>query len=101
MKVENQETTETYSINHMNRKSSTSEQGDFVEGALQLSHENVYEAIFGQMPCLFGVLVINHHFLLPAQLNLQIGKTKTRKRGFFAVLLWKVPIRKHLEIWLE
>lgn len=51
----------------------TSEQGDFVEGALQLSHENVHEAVFGQMPRLFGALVINHHFLLPAQLHLHKG----------------------------
>lgn len=48
----------------------TGEKGDFVEGALQLSHENVHKTIFGQMPCFFGTLVINHHFLLPAQLNL-------------------------------
>lgn len=58
----------------------TSEQWDFVEGTLQLSHENVDEAIFGQMPRLFGVLVINHHFLLPAHLHLHTEQT-TRKRG--------------------
>lgn len=59
--------------------SHTSEQGDFVEGALQLSHENVHKAVFGQMPRLLGALVINHHFLLPAQLHLHKEKT-TRKR---------------------
>lgn len=51
----------------------TGEQGDFVEGALQLPHENVHETISGQMSRFFGALVINHHFLLPAQLDLRIG----------------------------
>lgn len=45
-----------------------------MEGALEFSHEDVHEAVFGQMPRLFGVLVINHHFLLPAQLHLHKGQ---------------------------
>lgn len=58
----------------------TGEQGDFVEGALQFSHENVHKAVFGQMPRLFGVLVIHHHFLLPAQLHLYKEKIATTKQ---------------------
>lgn len=48
----------------------TGEQGDFVEGTLQLSHEDVHKAVFGQVPRLLGTLVVNHHFLLPAKLHL-------------------------------
>lgn len=58
----------------------TGEKGDFVEGALQLSHENVHKTIFGQMPCFFGTLVINHHFLLLAQLNLHRRQTARKRR---------------------
>lgn len=57
----------------------TCEQGHFVEGALQLPHEDVHEAVFGQMSRLFGALVVNHHFLLPAQFHLHTGQ-RTRKR---------------------
>lgn len=49
----------------------TGEQGDFVEGGLQLPHQDVHEAVFGEVRRLLGALVINHHFLLPAQLHLQ------------------------------
>lgn len=52
----------------------TSEQGDSVEDALQLSHENVYKAVFREMPRFFGILVIDHNFLFPAYLHLFRGK---------------------------
>lgn len=42
-----------------------------MEGSLQLSHENVQKSIFGQVTRFFGALVVNHHFLLPAQLHLR------------------------------
>lgn len=57
----------------------TGEQGDLVEGALQFSHENVHEAVFGQVPRLFGALVVNHHFLLPAHLHLHEGQMARNK----------------------
>lgn len=50
-----------------------------MEGALQLSHENVHEAVFGQMPRFFGILIIDHHFLLPPQLHL-CEDAATRRR---------------------
>lgn len=50
-----------------------------MEGALQLSHENVHKAIFGQMPRFFGILIIDHHFLLPSQLHLWKDPATRRK----------------------
>lgn len=69
----------------------TSEQGNFVEGALQLSHQDMNKAVFGQVPCLFGTLVINHHFLLPAQLDLCVWtNNKEENQIHYLIQQWKI-----------
>lgn len=41
-----------------------------MEAALQLAKENVDEAVFGEQAAVLGALVVHHHFLLPAQVQL-------------------------------
>lgn len=72
----------------------TSEQGDSVEDALQLSHENVHEAVFGQMPRFFGILVIDHNFLFPDYLHLFRGKQGEENSLFVMCNNKKVAISK-------
>ena len=49
-----------------------------MESALQFAQKDLHKAVFGEMSRFFGTLVIDHHFLLPAQLHLHTPQKKTK-----------------------
>lgn len=48
----------------------TCKQGHFVECPIQLAQENVHKAIFGKLTSILSALVVHHHLMSPAQINL-------------------------------